>query len=454
MAPISRAIPPLVKAPTDAFSPKRKAKELTPVSYSQDTDQSPRLSPAEQEMAQKAIQAAKDHNVDPSTLPRLKAQRIVSPIHPIVHVSSRQGIRPSNEDAHVHKDLPFGTLLAICDGHGDFDPIRSQNGIKQIGQEVAELVAESIENDLPALIHEKNFNTVEAFKEWCSAMQAKMPHIRAGTTAAIAFVEKVNLRLHVATIGDTEVVVFRKIGNHLKAIPLSEITNWSTSEYVEKVRTKLSPEEFAKWEKLPDKHRRWPPVGGVNIANTLGDKMMVYNGQEALTHRPECSLFQLEEGDLILIGCDGVFDFVKFRELPFLINHHWDDVDFNVAKFLTRYALEFKGSTDNVSAITLKLAPRSAKDPGEPSLGFPSPSSPVQFLLPDPDSSPATTQPLLILPDDSSSSDDPDSSPPTPKSDGTNNELHQWVELQDYDSSDDEVDPTPPMEGVVKDAFE
>jgi serine/threonine protein phosphatase PrpC len=426
----------MVTRTTSVCIPKRKAEELAPAAcFSQDTSAPPRLSRAEQEMVQRTLQAARDHNVDPSTLPPIKAKRILDPMHTFVRVSSRKGIRPSNDDAHVHKHLPFGPLLAICDGHGDFDPLKRLHGMKQIGQEAADLVAESIENDLPRLINERNFNTAEAFKEWCSAMQAKMPDVRAGTTAAIAFLEKINLRLHVATIGDSEVVVFRHNGNYIEAIPLSVIINWSSPACVEKVRKLLPPEEFAEWEKLPAKHRRWPPIRGVNIANTLGDKTMLHEGQEALTHRPECSLFQLEEGDLVVIGCDGVFDFAKLEELASLITHDWDTANFDFAGLITDFALRNKRSTDNVSAVTCKIVPRSAKDLKEPSVGFPSPTSPLTFVLPD----------------------DHDSSPPTPNSNRSttdnNNPLHRWIVPNDS-SSDDEVDSTPPMEGVVKDAFE
>lgn len=251
--------------------------------------------------------------------------------------------------------IRHGDLFAICDGHGVVSKTRLEKKQPQLGQEFARTVARSIQSDLSRML-ENNPNTKKAFEDWAEMIHRKLPKDWAGTTAAIGFVEKFNRFFHVANIGDTKIVVFRMRGKLIYPIPMTREINWSTPQCAAKVQEVLTPEEFAEWQKKRTKERRFPPEKGVNLSSSLGDHLMTVRGKSALTHAPDCTLLQLHEGDLIVLGCDGLFDFVTLDELiDQILKHHWQDA--NLAQIIANYALKNKKSTDNVKVITVRVSP-------------------------------------------------------------------------------------------------
>ena len=96
----------------------------------------------------------------------------------------------------------------------------------------------------------------------------------------------------------------------------------------------------------------------MNVSQALGDKNCHYKGKSALSHIPNVSLFQVREGDLILLACDGLWDILlgsdgkldqaKVKKLLSFIKTNWDEE--NLSEKLVDYALQ-SGSTDNVSVI-------------------------------------------------------------------------------------------------------
>ena len=106
--------------------------------------------------------------------------------------------------------------------------------------------------------------------------------------------------------------------------------------------------------------RRFPPSAGVNLACAFGDQTMTYRDQAAVSHKPDCSLLQLQKGDIILLGCDGVFDFAGIQELiDTVIGPFWNEPHVNLAELISIYAMmqqEMKGGTDNVTAIIVRVS--------------------------------------------------------------------------------------------------
>jgi len=329
----------------------------TLMSFDQLEDSFPVTMTAEEEkMAAKVCQAAADHGLVAKDLPIGLTVRDTNRLQLVYNHSTYKGKRSANEDRHTIVSTDYGDLFAICDGHGEIDRKRKREGVPQIGEEIAETVAKSIENDLLQFIRNHDFTTEKAFKAWADHVQGKMPCVPAGTTAVIGFFEKINHYFHVATVGDSEAVVFRMKRNKIHAIPLSTTNNWSTKKCVERVKRVIEPALFAQWEQLPTKTRRFPPKTGVNVACSFGDRLMEHNGQSAISHEPECSLLQLEEDDLIVLGCDGVFDFVTLEELiDEVIAPFWDKSSVDLADEIACYALNTKCSTDNVSVITARV---------------------------------------------------------------------------------------------------
>lgn len=312
-----------------------------------------RLTPSEQQMVQVQVDAAKAHECKPSKLP------VAEPLHggPLLTLNattcSLTGKRPFNEDQHLFLHTKYGDLFAVCDGHG---AIHREKQL-QIGAELATTVTQSITLDLPTFIEESPFNIKYAFDQWFNYIQAKLPPVPAGATVAIGFHEKVTRLLHVATLGDTEVVVFRKIENLIFPIPMSPEMNWKHPEAVGRIQRLLTPETLQKWLQIDNpKFRRFPPDKGVNVAWSLGDKLMTIHQQTAISHKPTCSLVQLQKEDLILVGCDGIFDVASVDNLiDDVLLSHWDDPQ--LAKRIADYAYHTKKSSDNITALVVRTSP-------------------------------------------------------------------------------------------------
>jgi serine/threonine protein phosphatase PrpC len=65
------------------------------------------------------------------------------------------------------------------------------------------------------------------------------------------------------------------------------------------------------------------------------------------------------EDDIIVVGCDGLWDTDGLTIDDFMsdvLQPHWDNPDFDLAKCATDYALA-KGSTDNVTVLTARVTP-------------------------------------------------------------------------------------------------
>jgi serine/threonine protein phosphatase PrpC len=314
------------------------------------------LTKAEESMSKRLKQAAEDHNLLPSELPTPIPFRLTKKVHLVPTASSHQGKRPANEDTHIMISTDYGDIFAVCDGHGYISQRKLKEGLPQSGQEASQFVASSIRQDLLNIIRECHFDTKRAFKIWADKVQNSMPTILAGSTAVIGFFEKVNRYFHVATIGDSESLVLRMQDGIIQAIPMSPENNWATPACVERAKEIFEPEVFDQWEQLPAKMRRFPPNAGLNLACSLGDRLMTYNNKVGVSHEPDCSLLQLQEGDLILLGCDGVFDFAGIHELiDKVIEPHWNDPHANLANLIAHYALNEKHSSDNVTVITVRV---------------------------------------------------------------------------------------------------
>lgn len=326
------------------------------------------------------LQADRDHGlIRDSSLFTVK--RLLEPYYIESNDCSKQGIRPSMEDRHLVESGPLGTLILVCDGHGLIDNKRLRTDEPQDGLKMATAVVNSARENLIKQFHSNNFQFQSAGETWAEKTHEELPkNIVGGTTAAIAFIEKITGILNVGNIGDSKIVVFREHKDHLYVIPMSPIINWDTPECIERVREILTEEEFAEWIKLQGKGRRF---AGLNVASTLGDHKAKVRGQTALTHMPVCSRLQLKPGDRILCACDGLFDFASMQELQDLFATHWAEPNADFAKIAVEYALKTKKSTDNVTAVVATMIPgkapeiqRAATEPLEYS-----PTPPINYEL-------------------------------------------------------------------------
>lgn len=273
-----------------------------------------------------------------------------------MRLSSNIGRRSINEDDHAIHQTPWGEFFAVCDGHGLLETRKSGTPQTFIGQECSAIASQSVRGDLPAMIQGCNYNTERAFKEWCEHVHQTLPTVVAGTTIVFGFFEKLTHLFHVGTVGDSKTILFRKKDGMIFPIPLSPETHWGTPEAIQRVQEILSPEEFALWisEKNP-KRRRFPPGGGVNTSDSLGDKLMNMNGKTAINHLPMCSLIQLRANDLVIMACDGVWDVTTSLELiQTIIQPNWNKTSEELAQLISDFALHTKHSRDNVTVLAIQ----------------------------------------------------------------------------------------------------
>ena len=84
--------------------------------------------------------------------------------------------------------------------------------------------------------------------------------------------------------------------------------------------------------------------------------MMHVRGQTAISHVPVCTLLQLEEGDIVMLACDGVMDVATIDEIiDQILRHNWDNPNINLASTIAEYALVNKKSTDNVTVMMARV---------------------------------------------------------------------------------------------------
>lgn len=279
--------------------------------------------------------------------------RYLGPLHFDTNECSDRGNRPSMEDCFIDCEFTMGRLIGVFDGHGIFDPVKAKHQIDQDGLKMAKTAALSAKQAMGNFIHKNNYNIPAAFREWADCTNKNLPVNDAGTTAALAFIDKVENILYVANIGDSATFVFRKQDGNVYAIPMSPIINWETPACAERVRKVLSPEEFKLWESLRAKNRR---VAGLNLSNTLGDHKTKMRAKGTIDHSPVISQLRLLPNDLILCGCDGLWDYVQFKKLETKFAKVWDNPKTDFAKLAVDLAFDHE-TTDNVTVIAAKVLP-------------------------------------------------------------------------------------------------
>ncbi len=102
----------------DDIKPKNLQRRFTLQLFENVEDLPPYVGKAEEAMNQKRKFAAVDHMIAPDKLPIPEPKRATKQLVLTPQISSNIGIRPSNEDVHVVTEISYGTIFAVCDGHG------------------------------------------------------------------------------------------------------------------------------------------------------------------------------------------------------------------------------------------------------------------------------------------------------------------------------------------------
>lgn len=256
----------------------------------------------------------------------------------------RQGVRKDMEDAHFHTQMEQGLLAGIFDGHGD---------LGKMAQYVAKRFKEGFGEVLKAAAHPH-----EAFEAMIHQIQSEIGNLPGGCTGLICFVDKKTHRVYTATLGDTEAKIYREIGGEMRSIPLSCVRDWHSEKDYERAKKWYRENNMRgigdQFDREQGKHRRFPggQFGGVNVSRGFGDELI-----EAVSHKAKITVHYLKPDDLLVLGCDGVWDFSGEKGLiNNVIRPNIANPSVNLAERIVNYALTDCQSQDNVTAMAIRVS--------------------------------------------------------------------------------------------------
>lgn len=257
-----------------------------------------------------------------------------------------QGRRREMEDAHFYKKISEGYLFGICDGHGEEGRISSY-----ISNRCQQLFSEALKKNPNDMIQ-----VFSGLFEQIHAEVIEKPNMQSGgSTVILCFIDKQN-RLYTATLGDSEAKIIRK-EKGFETIPLSCVRDWSSKRDAQRAANALNNQTLAEtWPAVSNsKYLRFPySFSGVNVSRAIGDKPWnVWNDYPGVIQKPKVTVCQLQENDLVILACDGVWDYIQEdKELETLVDPYWLEYEMNLAEVIAKYAYDKKGSGDNISVIT------------------------------------------------------------------------------------------------------
>jgi serine/threonine protein phosphatase PrpC len=281
--------------------------------------------------------ALREGGVDPSLFPTLTLSPPSEPLQLQISLAEDQGRRPEMEDASFHCQIPEGFLMGIFDGHGD-------KGL------IAKKAADIFKTSFSTMAQNYPDDFKEIFKEISTLTHTSITDNTGGTTSLVCYFDPISHRLHISNLGDGKAKLFRKKDNTIQCFPISIHRDWVSPKDIARVRDIFDTKTFDRWIKEPNpKKRRFPcQLMGINTSRSMGDNSMHFNGKSAISHTPRVTCIQCKEDDLLVMGCDGLWDFVTDQKLiDTCISPFWNNP--NLAQIILNHAL--KTSHDNVTVI-------------------------------------------------------------------------------------------------------
>lgn len=284
-------------------------------------------------------------------LPPLESFLIQKNLHPLkffYSASEAQGPREFMEDAHFFKELEEGAIIGVLDGHG--------------GGEVARYAKELFLEYFPLTLITVKGNIHQAFEilidEIHKKIATKNEWSQIGSTAVLCFINKYTHQIYTATLGDSEANIYRKNKQGcFQSIPLSCVRDWSSAKDAKRAAIALERPYIASlWPKTSNpKCLRYPsPYFGINVSRSLGDVALTGSFEKpAVIHKPKITINQLQTGDILILGCDGLKDYVLENEIIDQLNQK--KTSENLAEQLVNYAINAKYSLDNVTVLSLSI---------------------------------------------------------------------------------------------------
>jgi len=276
-----------------------------------------------------------------------------------VTTSSLQGVRDYQEDRIIYRDgfVAGYAVAAVFDGH--------------VGDAASEYMIKNLVSVLKTEMNKTSqmqkvlFNTVKnlefsyAGKGYTSVLDKgysehlkELPNIP-GTTAVICVIDKKNNVLYAANVGDSRAILVRNgRAYQITADHSMHIIGPDTFKLFERDKSAFVKEGYL-WTTNGEAGEDF----GLNVIRTLGDPL--FKGRfnphilqskdkyDIIGWQPDLFCYQLKKGDTLILGSDGVYNFISNVETARAALK-------GGAEMVTKTALK-EGSNDNISAIVIKL---------------------------------------------------------------------------------------------------
>jgi serine/threonine protein phosphatase PrpC len=269
--------------------------------------------------------------------------------------ASKIGPRRTMEDAHFYKIIPQGLLTGVFDGHG--------------GKSVAQLANQMFQDKFTETLAKQKGNVRETFVKLINEIHEEVIKDRAldgmGSTAVVCYIDKRTHLIYTATLADSEANIYRAIeSSDLKSIPLSCVRDWSCKK--EALRASISmgvPEIATEWPLAQNpKQLRYSLMDSVefkqiNVSRAIGDFDVVGTPEKpGLIHKPKITVNRVERGDILVLACDGLKDFVTEWQLISKLKEEVEDI--TMAEYLARTAVSkmFGRHGDNVTVVVINVS--------------------------------------------------------------------------------------------------
>lgn len=300
---------------------------------------------AKKKMWKNSLKAIKEHQKKDLKAPYIQPEQLVFlencfSLAFSYEFAEEQGLRLTMEDAHFFKEVDQGVIMGVLDGHGGDSVARyASQAFQDRFSDKLNKMGNNVHQTFSCMIDEIH-QEVEKHREWNEI----------GSTAVLCFIDKNTNEIFTATLGDSEANIYRKINGKLKSIPLSCVRDWSSEKDAKRASKALNNPKIAElWPKEKDPKRlRYPYPYGVNVSRAIGDIWL----SPAVIHKPKITRHQVQEGDILILACDGLKDYVLEEEIISLLEKEQNKG--RIAQRLIEFALYEKSSFDNVTIIVAK----------------------------------------------------------------------------------------------------
>lgn len=278
------------------------------------------------------------------------------------------GTRATMEDAHFAVEIEQGFLAAVFDGH--------------CGARMAKAVSSYFPQLFETQMRRSENHVHHAFEATFEILHKTLFDIfDDGSTAVVSYIDPKTNLIYTATLGDSEARIYRSSEDKTSLIPLSCVRDWTSKRDYERAAEAIEDDdefenfrykmkglkkEFIQTNPIMIKEQArffYDQLGfGPNVSRAFGDRpFFTSNDIEVMSSKPKITVQSLKPGDVVLIACDGLWDYADHSEILKVMQYArtFDDGQgYTAPRDLFRAAQKqflHRGGGDNVSIVTLRI---------------------------------------------------------------------------------------------------